>query len=71
MEKSAAAGESANVGNALGHDAPAMHSVDGGNHDSLNQTKKIDEMSQKLAESKDGYVPVYYLDAIELMPDQK
>lgn len=71
MEKSAAAGESANVGHALGHDAPAMHSVDGGNHDSLNQTKKIEEMNQKLAESNEGYVPVYYLDGIELMQGQK
>lgn len=67
MEKSAAAGESANKGHALGHDAPAMHSVDGGNHDSINQAKKLEVMNQKLAESKDGYVPVYYLDGVELI----
>jgi len=67
MEKSAAEGESANVGHALGHDAPAMHSVDGGSHDSLNQVKKIEEMNQKLAESNEDYVPVYYLDGVELI----
>jgi hypothetical protein len=67
MEKSAAAGESANKGHALGHDAPAMHSVDGGNHDSINQAKKLEEMSQKLSDSKEGYVPVYYIDGLELI----
>ena len=67
MEKSAAAGESANKDHALGHDATAMHTVDGGKHDSLNQTKKLEEMNQKLAESKEGYMPVYYLDGIELI----
>lgn len=67
MEKSAAAGESANKNHALGHDAPEMHTVDGGKHDSLTQTKKIEEMSKQLAESQDGYVPVYYLDGIELI----
>lgn len=66
MEKSAAAGESANKDHALGHDGPAMHSVDGG-HDSINQSKKIEEMNQKLADSKEGYVPVYYLEGIELV----
>jgi hypothetical protein len=67
MEKSAATGESANKDHALGHDGPKMHDVDGGNHDSLNQTKKLEEISQKLAESKEGYVPVYYLEGIELI----
>jgi len=67
MEKSAAAGESANKGHALGHDGPAMHSVDGGNHDSINQAKKLEDMNQKLAESKEGYVPVYFLEGIELV----
>lgn len=67
MEKSAAAGESANKGHALGHDGPSMHSVDGGNHDSINQNEKLDEMSRKLAESEEGYVPVYYLDGVELI----
>ncbi len=67
MEKSAAAGESANKGHALGHDGPAMHSVDGGNHDSISQANKIDEMNQKLADSNEGYVPVYYIDGIELI----
>lgn len=67
MEKSAVAGESANKGHALGHDGPSMHSVDGGNHDSINQNKKLEEMSQKLAESEEGYVPVYYLDGVELI----
>ena len=67
MEKSAAAGESANKNHALGHDAPAMHSVDGGNHDSINQAKKLEDMSKKLAESKEGYVPVYYIDGLELV----
>jgi hypothetical protein len=67
MEKSAAAGESANKDHALGHDGPAMHSVDGGNHDSINQAKKIEDMNQKLADSKEGYIPVYYLEGIELV----
>jgi len=67
MEKSAAAGESANKDHALGHDGPALHSVDGGNHDSINQAKKIEDMNQKLAASKEGYVPVYYLEGIELI----
>lgn len=67
MEKSAAAGESANKNHALGHDGPALHSVDGGNHDSINQAKKIEEMNQKLADSKEGYVPVYFLEGIELV----
>jgi len=71
MEKSAAAGESANIGHALGQDSPAMHSVDGGNHDSINQNKKLAEMNKKLAESKDGYVPVYYLDGLKLISGQK
>lgn len=70
MEKSAAAGESANKDHALGHNGPKMHDVDGGKHDSINQTKKIEEMNQKLAESKEGYVPVYYLDGIELVPQK-
>ena len=67
MEKSASEGESANKDHALGHDGPSMHSVDGGNHDSINRNKKLAEMSQKLADSKEGYVPVYYLDGIELI----
>ena len=67
MEKSAAAGESANKDHALGHNGPAMHSVDGGKHDSTNQVKKIEEMNQKLAESKEGSVPVYFLEGIELV----
>jgi hypothetical protein len=44
-----------------------MHDVDGGKHDSINQTQKLEQMSQKLAESKEGYVPVYYLDGVELI----
>lgn len=67
MEMSAAAGESANKGHALGHDGPSMHSVDGGNHDSINQNQKLAEMSKKLTESDEGYVPVYYLDGVELI----
>lgn len=67
MEKSAAAGESANKGHALGHDAPDMHAVDGGKHDSINQAQKLAEMNQKLAESAEGYVPVYYLNGMELI----
>jgi hypothetical protein len=71
MEKSAAAGESANIGHALGQDAPGMHSVVGENHDSINQAEKLAVINQKLAESKEGYVPVYYLDGLELIPAQK
>ncbi|MEI8114786.1 MAG: hypothetical protein WCI54_14210 [Bacteroidia bacterium] len=71
MEKSAAAGESANIGHALGSDAPAMHSVVGSNKDSIIQAEKLNQMNQKLAESKEGYVPVYYLDGIELITAQK
>lgn len=71
MEKSAAAGESANKGHALGHDGQSMHAVDGGKHDSLTQTKKLAEMNRKLAESKDAYVPVYYLDGVELLAEEK
>jgi len=67
MEKSAAEGGSANKDHALGHAGPALHDVDGGKHDSINQTKKLEEMNQKLAESKEDYVPVYYLDGIELI----
>jgi hypothetical protein len=71
MEKAAGEGESANKGHALGHDGPSMHTVDGGKHDSTNQAQKIEQMSQKLAESKEGYVPVYYLDGIELVQPKK
>jgi hypothetical protein len=71
MEKSAAAGESANKDHALGHSAPDMHAVDGGKHDSINQAQKLDEMTKKLAESKEGYVPVYYIDGLELMIAKK
>jgi hypothetical protein len=67
MGKAAAAGESANVGHALGHDGPKLHDVDGGKHDSINQSKKLEEMNQKLAESTEGYVPVYYLDGLKLV----
>lgn len=67
MEKSAAAGESANIGHALGHSAPEMHAVDGGKHDSISQSQKLDEMNKKLAESDEGYVPVYYIDGLELI----
>jgi|GEM_PF-578467 len=70
MEKAAAEGESANIGHALGHDGPKLHDVDGGKHDSINQEKKLAEMNQKLAESKEGYVPVYYLEGLKLV-DQK
>ena len=42
-----------------------------GKHDSLNQVKKLEEMNQKLSESKEGYVPVYYLDGLELVQQQK
>jgi hypothetical protein len=71
MEKSAAAGESANIGHALGSDAPAMHSVVGNNKDSIIQAEKLNQMNQKLAESTEGYVPVYYIDGIELITAQK
>jgi hypothetical protein len=67
MQQADAKGESANKAHALGHDGPSMHTVDGGKHDSLSQTQKLEEMSNKLAESKEGYVPVYYLDGIELV----
>ncbi|MBW8332435.1 MAG: hypothetical protein K0M40_10480 [Prolixibacteraceae bacterium] len=71
MEKSAAEGESANIGHALGHSGPALHDVDGGKHDSINQSKKLEEMNQKLAESTEGYVPVYYIEGLELVVDKK
>jgi len=67
MAASAAAGEPANKDHALGHEGPQMHDIDGGKHDSINQTEKINELSQKLAESKADYVPVYYLEGIELI----
>jgi len=67
MEKSAKAGESANIGHALGSDAAGMHTVVGGNKDSIIQAEKLTQMNQKLSESMDGYVPVYYLDGIELI----
>lgn len=67
MQKAAAEGESANIGHALGHDGPKLHDVDGGKHDSINQNKKLEEMNQKLAESTEGYVPVYYLDGLKLV----
>jgi RecJ-like exonuclease len=67
MEKSAKAGESANIGHALGSDAAGMHTVVGGNKDSIIQAEKLAQINQKLAESKEGYVPVYYLDGIELI----
>lgn len=51
----------------LGENAPAMHDIDGGKHDSLNQAKKLQQMNQKIAESKEGSVPVYYLEGIELI----
>jgi hypothetical protein len=67
MKEAELKGESANKNHALGHDGPSMHSVDGGKHDSISQTKKLEEMSNKLAESEEGYVPVYYIDGIELV----
>jgi hypothetical protein len=67
MQKSAAEGTPVNKEHALGHSGQAMHNVDGGKHDSTNQAKKLEQMNQKLAESKDGYVPVYYIDGIELV----
>ncbi len=44
-----------------------MHVVDGGQHDSLTRANKIGELNKKLIESKEGYVPVYYLEGIELV----
>jgi hypothetical protein len=70
MEKSVAAGESANIGHALGSDASGMHSVAGDNKDSIIQAEKLAQMNQKLTESKEGYVPVYYLDGLEIVPAQ-
>ncbi len=67
MGKAAAEGESANIGHALGHTGPAMHDVDGGKHDSINQSQKLEEMNKKLAESGEGYVPVYYIEGLELI----
>jgi len=67
MEASSAAGESANKDHALGHDGPEIHDIDGGKHDSINQAEKLNELSQRLAESEDGYVPVYYLEGLELI----
>lgn len=58
-------------GNAHGQGGVAMHDIDGGNHDSINRTKKLDEMSQKLAESPEAYVPVYYLEGLELIAPKK
>jgi hypothetical protein len=71
MEKAAGEGESANKEHALGHDGPSMHAVDGGKHDSTSQAQKLEQMNQKLVESKEGYVPVYYLDGIELVQPKK
>lgn len=71
MEKVATEGESANKDHALGHTGPAMHDIDGGKHDSINQTEKLAEMNRKLAESEDGYVPVYYIDGLELVAGEK
>jgi hypothetical protein len=48
-----------------------MHDIDGGKHDSINQTEKLAEMNRKLAESEDGYVPVYYIDGLELVAGKK
>jgi len=67
MQKAAAEGEPVNKEHALGHSGQAMHNVDGGQHDSTNQSKKLEQMNQKLAESSEGYVPVYYIDGIELV----
>lgn len=67
MQQAEANGEPANKNHALGHDGPSMHTVDGGKHDSISQSKKLEEMNNKLAESKEGYVPVYYIDGIELI----
>lgn len=71
MEKAAKEGESANIGHALGHSEAAMHDIDGGKHDSINQTEKIAEMNLQLAESKEGYVPVYYIEGLELVINKK
>jgi hypothetical protein len=67
MQKAAAEGELANKEHAPGHNTPAMHDIDGGKHDSTTQTKKLEQMNQKLEESKEAYVPVYYIDGIELL----
>lgn len=71
LENSAAVGDSANKDHALGHSGPAMHDIDGGNHDSTNQAKKLDEINQKLAESEAGYVPIYFIEGLELMSEKK
>jgi hypothetical protein len=71
LENAAAEGESAHKDHALGHSGPAMHDIDGGKHDSINQTEKLAEMNRKLAESEDGYVPVYYIDGLELVAGEK
>ncbi len=67
MQQADAKGKSVNKAHALGHDGTSVHAVDGGKHDSLSRTKKLEQLSEKLAESKDGYIPVYYLDGIELV----
>lgn len=67
MQTSASEGTPVNKEHALGHSGQAMHNVDGGKHDSTSQAKKLEQMNQKLAESKEGYVPVYYIDGIELV----
>lgn len=64
-------GEVINNDHAAGTEGPKMHDIDAGKHDSLTQTKKLAEMNQKLAESKEGYVPVYYLDGLELLAAKK
>ncbi|MDP2891081.1 MAG: hypothetical protein Q8P34_19215 [Bacteroidota bacterium] len=71
LEKAATEGGSAHKDHALGHSGPAMHDIDGGKHDSINQAEKLAEMNRKLAESEDGYVPVYYIDGLELVVDKK
>lgn len=71
LEKSAAEGEVDDKHHALGHDVPSLHDVDGGNHDSINRAKKLADINQKLAESIEGYVPVYYLEGIELIVPEK
>lgn len=70
MKESATTGESHNKDQALDHNAPALHNIDGGNHDSTNLAKKLGDMNQKLAESKEGYVPVYYIDGLELVKNK-
>jgi hypothetical protein len=67
MQDAAAKGEDANADHALGHNEGDLHNVDGGKHDSINRAKKLEEMSTKLAESGEGYVPVYYLEGLELI----